>query len=157
MGSETTERIKDLVQTAVVSAGCQLWDVALLGPRGKQQLRVYIDRSDGVDLERCAEVARQLRPLLDALEAEFGELALEVSSPGAERRLRDMNDYVRYVGRRVNVRFSSGESETVIEGPLTAVSEDSLTVEARGGRAIDIPVADLMEVRGAVDFGGRRP
>jgi ribosome maturation factor RimP len=67
-----------------------------------------------------------------------------------------MNDYNRYVGRRVNVRFSSGESEIVIEGPLTGVSEELLTVEARGGRAIDIPVAELREVRGAVDFGGRR-
>jgi ribosome maturation factor RimP len=155
-GLDATDRVRELALPAVESAGCQLWDVALVGPRGKQQLRVYIDSPEGVDLERCALVSRQLRPVLDALVPEFGELELEVSSPGAERVLRGMNDYLRYVGRRVNVRFATGDSETVVEGPLTSVSDEAITVEARGGRLMQVPVDSIQHVRGAVDFGAPR-
>jgi ribosome maturation factor RimP len=148
-----------LVEPAVAAAGCELWSVVMTGIPGNRQLRVYIDADGGVDIERCTRVAQAMRPVLDAPGLE--DISLEVSSPGAERRLHGAHDYLRYIGRRVNVRFRSGDSETVIEGPLVEVAEASLSVEARGGLRVEVPLHDVIEARGAVDFGrpreARRP
>ncbi|MEA2645423.1 MAG: ribosome maturation factor RimP [Chloroflexota bacterium] len=159
------EKIRDLVEPAVITTGCELWDVALSGPRGRRRLLVSIDAPGGVDIERCSRVARTLRPVLDAA-PDYADVELEVSSPGAERRLRGMDDYRRFIGERVNVRFRSDAeadgAETVVEGLLGAVDDDSLTVLARDDRAVAVPLRSLVAARLAVDFGGddrphRRP
>ena len=153
------EKIRDLVEPAVTTTGCELWDLALSGPRGRRRLLVSIDAPGGVDIERCTRVARTLRPVLDA-SAEFADVELEVSSPGAERRLRGMADYRRFIGERVNVRFRSDPgadrtgAETVVEGLLGAVDEEALTVLARDDRQVAVPLGSLIEARLAVDFGG---
>ena len=56
---------------------------------------------------------------------------------------------------RVNVRFRSGETTTVVEGRLLAVSDQSVEVEVREGRAlraVSILVADIAGARRAVDI-----
>jgi ribosome maturation factor RimP len=158
------DRIAGLVEAAVTSAGCEVWDFALSGPPGRRLLRVFIDAPGGVDLERCTRVSRTLRPMLDA-SPDLAEVDLEVSSPGAERPLRGMDDYRRNVGARVNLRFRSGggtaddtdDAETVVEGTLAQVDDSELVVLASGDRAVAVPVAAVVAARLAVDFGGDRP
>jgi ribosome maturation factor RimP len=154
-------QFRSLVEPAVTSMGCELWDVSLAGPPGRRLLRVYIDAPGGVDIERCTRVSRTLRPMLDASH-DLADVDLEVSSPGAERRLRDIDDYRRFIGSRVNLRFRSGGpadpaghgAETVVEGLLTQVGDSELVVLARDDRRVEVPVAALIEGRLAVDFGG---
>jgi ribosome maturation factor RimP len=151
--------VRPLVEAAVTSVGCELWEMSLGGAPGRRLLRVYIDAPGGVDIERCSRVSRTLRPMLDAA-PELADVDLEVSSPGAERRLRGMDDYRRYAGSRVNLRFRSGGpageggAETVVEGRLSQVDDHNLTVVTRGDREVEVPVEALTEARLAVDFGG---
>ena len=63
-----------------------------------------------------------------------GPYDLEVSSPGAERPLRNRNDYSRFHGKRVNIRYHSGEAEGVVEGQLIAVDDAGIAVQAPGVR-----------------------
>jgi ribosome maturation factor RimP len=155
----TEQLIKSLVEPAVTSMGCELWDMALTGQKGRRLLRVFIDAPGGVDLERCSRVSRTLRPMLDAA-PDLADVDLEVSSPGAERRLRGMEDYRRYTGSRVNLRYrpapedEAAGAESVVEGQLQQVDDRELTVLARGDRAVAVPIEALIEARLAVDFGG---
>jgi ribosome maturation factor RimP len=82
-------------------------------------------------------VSRVAGPLIDHSDLIAGPYDLEVSSPGAERPLRDHGEYERFNGSRVNVRYRTGESETVVEGPLVAVDQAGIAVQAQGlrGRA----------------------
>jgi ribosome maturation factor RimP len=147
------------VEPAVTAVGCELWDMSISGPAERRLLRVFIDAPGGVDLERCSRVSRTLRPMLDAA-PDLADVDLEVSSPGAERRLRGMDDYRRFVGSRVNLRFRpapEGEeagAESVVEGLLQQADDRQLTVTARGDRAIAIPLDAVIAARLAVDFGG---
>src|SRR5450759_2274135 len=45
-----------------------------------------------------------------------------------------IEDCERFSGKRVNVRYRTGESETVVEGPLVAVDEAGIAVQAHGAR-----------------------
>jgi len=151
------ERLKDLVLPTIEGRGCELWDLTYTG----SSVRVFIDTPGGVDLDLCSEVAKDLRPVLDAAGAPISDLDLEVSSPGAERRLRGREDYLRFIGRRVNLRFRRGGvgygAEGVVEGPLRSVSEEQLGVETAGGETVQVPVGDLVEARLAVEpFGSER-
>jgi ribosome maturation factor RimP len=146
--------VRSLVEPAVSSVGCELWDLTLAGPPGRRLLRVYIDAPGGVDIERCARVSRTLRPVLDEARVGLSDVDLEVSSPGAERPLRGVEDYLRFIGDRVNARFRHGDSEGVIEGILMQVTDEALLIAGRDGRATEVPLADLRGARLAVEFGG---
>src|ERR1700730_18320115 len=148
--SASLEPVRSLVEPAVSSVGCELWDLSLAGPPGRRLLRVYIDAPGGVDLQRCARVSRTLRPVLDDASVGLSDVDLEVSSPGAERRLRGVDDYLRAIGERVNARFSHGDGEGVVEGTLLQVTDEALLVAGRDGRATAVPLADLQEARLAV-------
>ena len=147
------ETIRDAVEAAALSLGCELWDISLAGSTGNRMLTIYIDAPGGVDLERCARLSRSLRPLLDSAEIGLDDVDLEVSSPGAERRLRGMDDYLRFIGQRVNLRYRHGDAEAVVEGTLLQVTDLALTVAARG-LSTEVPIDALTAARLAVEFGG---
>jgi ribosome maturation factor RimP len=100
MGS--TDRIRELAAPALASAGVELWDVEV----SRRVVRVLVDRPGGIDLEGCAEASRLLSPLLDDRPdlVPDGSYQLEVSSPGAERTLRTVDHYRRYVGSPIAVK-----------------------------------------------------
>jgi ribosome maturation factor RimP len=93
--------------------------------------------------------------LLDQADPLPNRYDLEVSSPGAERPLRSLEEYRRYIGKRANVRYRVGESEQVAEGRLTAVSDDMLELQLGDGkhpRTVSIPMADVLAARLAIDL-----
>lgn len=73
-------------------------------------LRIFIDFLDGqktIGIEDCVKVTKALDPFLDQ-NSEInallpGSYELEVSSPGADRPLRTLNDFQRFQGRQVKV------------------------------------------------------
>jgi ribosome maturation factor RimP len=102
-------------------------------------------------------VSRVVGPLLDHSELIDGPYDLEVSSPGAERPLRSHGEYERFNGNRVNVRYRTGEAETVVEGQLVAVDEAGIAVQAIGARGrapviVHIGWSDVVAGRLAVSF-----
>lgn len=147
------DRIRTVVEAAVASLDCELWEIGLAGSPGHRLLRVYIDTPGGVDIERCTRVSRALRPLLDDPEVGLADVDLEVSSPGAERELRGMPDYLSFIGQRVNVRFGHGDAERVLEGILLRVTDDALTIAGPKDSSTDVPVRSLLAARLAVRFG----
>jgi ribosome maturation factor RimP len=100
MGS--TEGIRELAAPALASAGVELWDVEV----SRRMVRVLVDRPGGIDLEGCAQASRVLSPLLDNRPdlVPEGSYQLEVSSPGAERTLRTVDQYHRYIGSPITIK-----------------------------------------------------
>jgi len=125
--------IKALIEPTLAHMGYELYAVEQSGHAGRT-LRVSIDRTQPITIEDCERVSRVIGPLVDHSELIAGSYDLEVSSPGAERPLHDRRDYVRFHGKRVNVRYKTGESESVVEGDLVAVDEAGIAVQAKGPR-----------------------
>ncbi len=151
------DRITELVEPSLRQLGVELYDVQWLARGRTPILRLMIDKPEGVDLDDCARVANAVGAVLDAYDPIEDRYELEVSSPGAERPLRNRQDWERALGRRVNVRFRHGEDEAVIEGRLLelGLSENSATVEAREGRSlvpVRIALDDVVAARRALEF-----
>ncbi len=113
--------------------GYELYAVEQSGHAGRT-LRVSIDRIEPITIQDCERVSRVVGPLVDHSTLIPGPWDLEVSSPGAERPLNARNDYERFNGKRVNVRYRTGESESVVEGDLIAVDEAGIAVQSKGQR-----------------------
>lgn len=148
-------RIRELFQPTLDFLGYELYDLALTGMGGHTTLRVRIDRPEGVSLDDCERVSKSLSALLDQADPLPTRYDLEVSSPGAERPLRNLEEYRRFIGKRANVRYRVGESEQVAEGRLTAVSDDMIELQLGEGkhqRTMTIPFADIVSARLAIDL-----
>ena len=125
--------IRELLEPTLNHMGYELYSVDQSGHSGRT-LRISIDHTEPITIEDCERVSRVAGPLIDHSELIDGPYDLEVSSPGAERPLRNHGEYARFNGRRVNVLYRTGDSETVVEGQLVAVDEAGIAVQALGAR-----------------------
>ena len=99
-------------------------------------VRLYIDHPDGVTLELCERVTRDLVVLRE-------RFALEVSSPGIDRPLSKPSHFQRFLGRRARVRtLSEHDGHRSFTGELVGADETSVTIAADTG-VIAIPYADI--------------
>ena len=155
MSNDALARITELVLPSLTQCGVELYGAEWDGRNTPPTLRLLIEKPGGVGLDDCEQVSHAVAAVLDAHDPISSAYTLEVSSPGAERPLLDREQWLRALGKRVNVRFRSGEADTVVEGRLLAVAEDAVEVEVRERRnmgAVRIPVADVVEARLAVEI-----
>ncbi len=125
--------IRELLEPTLNHMGYELYSLEQSGQSGRT-LRISIDHIEPITIEDCERVSRVAGPLVDHANLIEGPYHLEVSSPGAERPLRGPHDYERFNGRRVNIRYRSGDSDTVVEGQLVAVDGAGIAVQSLGAR-----------------------
>ena len=125
--------IRALLEPTLEHMGYELYAVEQSGQSGRT-LRISIDRPEPINIDDCERVSRVVGPLLDHSEIIAGPYYLEVSSPGAERPLRGKQEYERFNGKRVNVRYRTGEAETIVEGQLVAVDDAGIAVQSSSAR-----------------------
>src|SRR5215470_10349462 len=125
--------IKELLEPTLKHMGYELYSLDQSGQSGRT-LRISIDHAEPITIEDCERVSKVAGPLLDHANLISGPYDLEVSSPGAERPLRGRHDYERFHGKRVHVRYRSGEADAVVEGQLVAVDTAGIAVQAPGAR-----------------------
>ena len=99
------ELLQSLIAPVVASLNCELWALEYLTQGRYTTLRIFIDGPNGVSLEDCEKVSRQVSAVLDVEDPIDGEYTLEVSSPGLDRALFSVEHYTRFVGETVNVRL----------------------------------------------------
>ncbi len=95
-------------------------------------IKIFIDGDNGVTIQKCVRVNRQLYKLIE--EAGMypeGEFSLEISSPGLDEPLKMHRQYVKNIGRDIEVVFAD---DTKKEGKLLAVTEADIIVEHTEGK-----------------------
>ena len=132
--SKIVKAVTALVAPIAEKNGCELWDVEYVKEAGGWFLRVYIDNPDGVSINLCEAVSRELDPILDLNEDLIhGSYTFEVSSAGAERKLRGESDYIRFVGHYAEVRlYKAKNGQKVFLGNLAGAGDGD------GGVKLDI-------------------
>jgi ribosome maturation factor RimP len=141
------EEIQHLLEPTLSHMGYSIYSLGRAG-NGGRTLRIAIDKSDGfISIEDCERVSHMAGPLLDQADLIPGPYTLEVSSPGAERKLRNRAEYERFVGRKVNVRFHSGAAEVALEGTLGTVDDEGIAILGRKNEATRLAWPDLIDGR----------
>lgn len=95
-------------------------------------VKVFLDGDSGISIRQCAECNRALYKLLEASTLfPDGDFSLEVSSPGLDEPLKQQRQYIKNIGRAVEVLTLEG---TTIEGKLIKADEAGLLVEEEKGK-----------------------
>jgi ribosome maturation factor RimP len=96
------QQLTDIIQEPVNALGFELVGVEYI--RGRYPvLRVYIDSENGITVDNCADVSRQISSVLDVEDPIKDAYNLEVSSPGMDRPLFTIEHYQRFVGEEVAI------------------------------------------------------
>ena len=100
-------------------------------------IKIFLDADNGLGIERCIKINRALYKVMEEM-AFFpeGDFSLEVSSPGIGEPLKQHRQYVKNIGREVEVLQ---HDDTKTTGTLSGVQEESITVattEGKGKKAV---------------------
>jgi len=134
--SKIVEAVTALASPVAEKNGCELWDVEYVKEASGWYLRVYIDHPEGISLTHCEAVSRELDPILDEREDLFpGNYTFEVSSAGAERRLRRPSDFERFMGHLIEVKlYKPKNGQKVFVGSLSGWADGCLEMDISGQR-----------------------
>ena len=122
--------LKQLLQPVVEALNCDLWGIEMQMGGKTKLLRIYIDRDElGVGIDDCERVSRQASAILDVEDVIAGEYILEVSSPGMDRPLYELDHYARYLGEEISIRLRFPyEGRRNYKGRLKAIEGDEIVV-----------------------------
>ena len=138
-----SNRLETVLGPVVDGLGYELLGIERSGGSGAEVLRLYIDHENGITVDDCEAVSRQVSGVLDVEDALRGAYTLEVSSPGIDRPLFTLEQYRRFIGEPVVLRLRRPlEARRNWRGVLVDVGDDAVTVEADGARQ-EIPFADI--------------
>lgn len=92
-------------------------------------LRLFIDKEGGITIDDCAKVSREISAYLEVEDCIDHAYVLEVSSPGLERPLKKLQDFIRFAGRRVRVKLRQdlGMGKLVV-GTLVGVEDENIVL-----------------------------
>lgn len=100
------EQLTHLLADTIINMGYELVGVEYHPNSVNALLRVYIDKPEGITLDDCMLVNDQVSGLLDVEDPIPGRYTLEISSPGLDRPLFDIKDFVRFAGKKAKIRLS---------------------------------------------------
>lgn len=122
-----TDKIQELIAPVVAGLGYQLWGIEYL-PQGKYSLlRIFIDSANGINLDDCVAVSRQVSAVLDVEDPISGEYNLEVSSPGMDRPLFTEEQYQQSIGETIQLRMRIAvDGQRNFKGQLEAINDGTV-------------------------------
>ncbi|MCI5775792.1 MAG: ribosome maturation factor RimP [Aerococcus sp.] len=132
--SKITEAVRTVIEPEVVDMGFELFDLQFVKEGGDHYLRVFIDNDEGVTLDDCVAVSERLSVVLDESDSDLIATAyfLEVSSPGAERPLKDERALQKAIGDWVHLNFyAQVDGIKEVEGRLLAYDDSTYTLETK--------------------------
>ncbi|MDL2217571.1 ribosome maturation factor RimP [Christensenellaceae bacterium OttesenSCG-928-M15] len=150
---KTTEIVRELVEGTVTALGYDLVDVEFKKEQAGWVLTFFIDKQDGVSLDDCERVSREIDPILDEADPIAQPYYLSVSSPGLDRPLKTDKDLLRYLEKPVIVKlYAQVEKKKEFTGELKGVDEQTLTLVCNDKKERVFLRKDIAQVKPHIDF-----
>ncbi|WDD97635.1 ribosome maturation factor RimP [Thalassomonas actiniarum] len=127
------QKLTEMLRPAVEEVGKELLGIEFISAGNHSVLRLFIDHENGINVDDCAEVSRQVSAILDVEDPISTEYNLEVSSPGLDRPLFEKAHFEAVIGETIEVRLSMPlNGRRKFKGLLEAIENDTLIVTVDG-------------------------
>ena len=158
--SDVVDQVRTLAGRVAASYGLEIFDVSFRREGPGMVLRVQIDRpgpaasaEESVSVADCASVSRDLSAILDVDDVVPIAYTLEVSSPGLDRPLRQLDDYNRFTGRRAKIVVRERvDGQGFFKGRLGGIDGTDVVIDGEDGRTHRVPVAVITRANLEVEF-----
>jgi len=160
--------IREIADRVAASCGVAIFDVQLRREPVGLVLRIFIDRptrrdeagrpiverpEDSIGIEECQRVSHDVSTILDVEDALDAAYTLEVSSPGLERSLRDLDDYARFAGRLAKIVVREPvDGQVHFEGRVTGIEDGAVVLAVGRTKVVRLPYDRIARGRLAVEF-----
>ena len=152
---ESIEGLRGIITSKLTEPSQFLVDVIVKGHKSAQKVLVVIDGDQGVTIDDCANLSRELSKVFDDLDLFEESYLLEVSTPGLDHPLKLKRQYFKNIGRKIKVTTFQGTEE----GKLMSVDDEKITLEKELGsgkqketKLIDIAFTDIDKTFVLVSF-----
>jgi ribosome maturation factor RimP len=152
---ESIEGLKGIISSKLTEPSQFLVDVIVKGHKSAQKVLVVIDGDQGVTIDDCANLSRELSKVFDDLHLFEESYLLEVSTPGLDHPLKLKRQYFKNIGRKIKVTTLQGTEE----GKLMSADDEKITLEKELGsgkqketKLIDIAFTDIDKTFVLVSF-----
>ena len=148
MANKVENKIESLMQEILQDSDFELVDVEYVKERD-WYLRVFVDKDGGIDLDDCKILSEKLGEILDKESVIDGPYILEMSSPGLDRVLKKDRDFIREVGKKIDVTlYAPIDGKKNFTGVLEYRDKDFLKL----AEFEPLPREKIAQVRLHIDF-----
>jgi len=133
-----------LFEPVIQSMDYELVGVEFHGSEHHGVLRIYIDKKDGISVDDCALVSRQISAVLDVEDPIKQAYDLEVSSPGLNRPLFKATDFQRFAGRKAKIKLAVGlNGRKNFSGVLVGIDDNDQVIIDVDNETFELPLQDI--------------
>ena len=152
---DLTAEIRQLVEPTLAPDQF-IVDVVVSAKKGPGKVLILVDGDQGITIDSCAEISRQLSKTLDERNLMGDNYLLEVSTPGVDHPLKMKRQYGKHVGRSLRIKLQDGSQ---VEGKLAALNEEAITLNQEIGsgkkketKTVSVPFAAVDKTFVLVSF-----
>ena len=121
--------LNELLAPVVESMGYTFWGLEYLSQGKDTVLRVFIDHENGINVDDCASVSRQISSVMDVEDPITQFYNLEVSSPGMDRPIFTLEQYTSLAGNIIDVRLRMAfDGRRKFKGQLIGVEQEDIVL-----------------------------
>ncbi|MDF2501032.1 MAG: Ribosome maturation factor rimP [Anaerosporomusa subterranea] len=151
MANHIEQSVEKLVLECIEGSGLELVDVEYVRERD-WFLRIYIDKAGGIGVEDCQWLSERIGEKLDEADFIRDSYYLEVSSPGLDRPLKNLKDFVRHAGQKIELHtFAPINGKKIIIGTLKELVNNTIILDI-DGTEVSVPKDKTSQVRLYIEF-----
>ncbi|NWO05599.1 MAG: ribosome maturation factor RimP [Alteromonadaceae bacterium] len=128
--SAKLKQLEEILRPVVEGLGYELWGIEFRSRGHESMLRIFIDDAEnGISIEDCEKVSRQISGVMDVEDPIQSEYTLEVSSPGMDRPLFRLEQYRDFIGHKAKIRLRMAfEGRRKFQGLIKGVEGDDVVI-----------------------------
>jgi ribosome maturation factor RimP len=149
------DSVTRLADPLCVAEGMELVHVEYQREPGGLTLRLYLDKPGGVTLNDCVDISRELEDILDVHTQDTPPYRLEVSSPGLDRPVGKLKDFIRFMGHRAKIRLTAAvKGRQNFTGVLAGVIDEKVQLQV-DNETVSLNFEDISRAR-LINYNGER-
>lgn len=123
---ELERKLEELVLKHLPGERYFLTEIVAKPAGSKTKISVFLDGDDGISIDTCAQVSKEIGKELDALDLLNHPYTLMVSSPGLDRPLKLPRQYHKNIGKEVKINLKNDIQK---RGTLKQASREFVIIE----------------------------
>lgn len=147
------ERIREIAAKAAEKNNLEFVHAQIAGSNKNLTIQIFIDKPGGVTHEDCSTVSREVEAVFDSEDFIPTAYTLEVSSPGLERELYNLNDFERFVGSLAKVKTNSAiDGQKNFRGRISGIENDEIVFEDKTKGTVSFPFSAVAKANLEIDL-----
>lgn len=147
------EQIQTVAARIAEENDLELVHTEVAGSKRNSTVRIFIDKKGGVTIEDCSDFSRKIEAVLDADDLIPTAYMLEVSSPGLERELYSLKDFVKYSGSLAKVKTNQPiNGQKNFKGRIVSVKGEEIIFDDKTSGEVNFPYNAVAKANLEIDL-----